>query len=484
MLRSVVALLATATLAGCSLAGSGSGKAGGPAPKQRAFTGVVSIRYGAADPGIVQGEFFTELARVSHGHVRAVPVAYDTRAPDGDQRVARDLIAGKLDVADIATRAWESLGVGAMQAFQSPFLITSDALLDRATADPRVTGPLLRSLAPLGVTGLAIQPVGVRYLFSSHAPLSSLVALAGARVRVSTSRLSDQIMRALRARPTSAIRNEDAVVAALESGRLDAVESNLHSAVNSGYIAAAPYISSPIFVKANATVANSARLRALGPQIVAWVRTAAERAAARVREQDGAIDWEAACGGGLRVTPSTPAQIDALQRALFGVHAGLDGDAVAALAIDRIGLLAVRAPAADRWAQCGDGARAASPTRPLDGAYEFDISPADEARVGASPGNDGHFRVEIGNGRYALLHSGTGGDPRRVAWDFERDPVEVGSVLIAGDVATLRPETALVERSRPKVYRFALFRDRLRWTHVSGTPDFLMSAHPWRKLGG
>ena len=57
-------------------------------------------------------------------------------------------------------------------------------------------------------------------------------------------------------------------------------------------------------------------------------------------------------------------------------------------------------------------------------------------------------------------------------------------MLIAGDVATLRPETALVDRSRPKVYRFAVFRDRLRWTHVSGTPDFLMSAHPWRKLGG
>jgi TRAP-type C4-dicarboxylate transport system substrate-binding protein len=484
MVRSVVALLATTTLAGCSLAGGGSGKAGGSAPKQRAFAGVVTIRYGAADPGIVQPEFFAELARVSHGHVRAVPVAYDTRAPDSDQRVARDLIAGKLDVADVATRAWEVFGVGGMRAFQSPFLISSDALLDRATADPRVAGPLLRSLAPLGVTGLAIVPVGVRYLFSSHAPLSSPEALAGARVRVSTSRLSDEIMRELRARPTSAIRNEGPVVAALERGRLDAVEADMHAAVNSGYIAAAPYVSAPIFAKANATVTNSARLRALGPQVTAWVRTAAERAAAQVREQDAAVDWEAACGGGLRVTPSTPAQIDALQRALFGVHAGLDGDAEAALAIDRIGLLAVRAPAGDRWAQCGDGARAASATRALDGAYEFDISPADEARVGAARGNDGHYRVEIGNGRYALLHSGTGGDPRRGAWDFERDPVEVGSVLIAGDVATLRPETALVERSRPKVYRFALFRDRLSWTHVSGTPDFLMSAHPWRKLGG
>ena len=395
-----------------SLAGGGRAGRGWPR-QQRTFTGVVTIRYGAADPGIVQGEFFAELARVSHGHVRAVPVSYDTRAPDGDQRVARDLIAGKLDVADVATRAWESLGVGAMRAFQSPFLITSDALLDRATADPRVTGPLLRSLAPLGVTGLAIQPTGVRYLFSSHAPLNSPEALAGARVRVSTSRLSDQIMRALRARPTSVIRNEDAVVAALERGRLDAVESNMHSAVNSGYVAAAPYISSPIFVKANATMANSARLRTLGPQIVAWVRTAAERAAARVREQDASIDWEAACGGGLRVTPSTPAYIDALQRALFGVHVGLDGDPVAALAIDRIGLLAVPRR------QATDGRSAATARRPprpparSTARYEFDISQADEARVGASPGNDGHYRVEIGNGRYALLHSGTRGDPRR-----------------------------------------------------------------------
>jgi hypothetical protein len=166
------------------------------------------------------------------------------------------------------------------------------------------------------------------------------------------------------------------------------------------------------------------------------------------------------------------------------VHAGLDGDIAASLAIDRIGRLAVHAPAADRWAHCGNGAPAASPTRTLDGAYEFDISRADEARVGASAGNDGHYRVEIGNGRYALLHSGSGPAQRHGAWDFARDPVEVGSVLVAGDVATLRPETSLVERSRPKTYRFALFRDRLRWTHVSGTPDFLMTAHAWRKLGG
>jgi len=127
--------------------------------------------------------------------------------------------------------------------------------------------------------------------------------------------------------------------------------------------------------------------------------------------------------------------------------------------------MAVRERVTDAWARCEP--RAAASTTVLDGAYEVTISEADAARAGWTPGNAGPFRLEIGHGRYAIFHTGPA-DPEWPDWDFSRDPVEVGSVLLRGDTALFRPETAIRVGSRPATFRFELFRDRVRWRHVSG----------------
>jgi TRAP-type C4-dicarboxylate transport system substrate-binding protein len=73
------------------------------------------------------------------------------------------------------------------------------------------------------VIGLAVVPRGVRHLFAADRPLDSPRAFAGARIGVQESATTDDILRSLRARPTTAIRNGPEVVVALQSGRLDAV---------------------------------------------------------------------------------------------------------------------------------------------------------------------------------------------------------------------------------------------------------------------
>ena len=103
-------------------------------------------------------------------------------------------------------------------------------------------------------------------------------------------------------------------------------------------------------------------------------------------------------------SPSAPAQLDALHAAVLDVHAGLDGDSTAALAIDRMGLMAVHERVTDPWARCGP--RGDAPTTVLDGAYEVTVSEADAARAGWPPGNAGSFGLEVGHGRYAIFHSG------------------------------------------------------------------------------
>ena len=474
-MRLLAALICCSAFAGCSL-GSGAGKAGGPPPSPAASRTAV-VRFAGADPESCRRRSPASFARVSGGRLRAQVVRYDENAADVDLRIGRDVMGGRIDVASVAARAWDSLGATGFAAFQSPFLLTSDALLDQATADPRVARPLLDSLALMHVTGLALAPIGVRFLFARE-PLDGPAAFAGATVRINASRTTDDILRSLGARPSTTPPSGPPIVEAVHAGRLDAIEADMRNATGHGYVSAVPHVNSPLFAKVNALVANSARLEALGPGAAVDPRGGGA-SSRRAAGGDDRMSWAAACGGGLKPRPATPQQLDALHVALLEVHSALDGNAAAALAIDRIGALAVRTRAADPWMQCGRRAQERSPTAEIDGAYEFSVTATSAAEVGLEPGNDGGYRVEFGHGRYAVFHAGPA-DPEWPGWDFARDPVEIGSVLVRGDVATLRPETSIVKGSVVKRYRFERFRDRLRWHH--GTGDALMTVTPWRRV--
>src|SRR5688572_17794830 len=190
-MRIVLCVLALA-LGGCSL-GGGPSDDGKRAPASTTSGRTVTVHF-AGESGLLRTSFVEVLERVSGGRLRVVSPRYERGDADDDGRIARDVVRGRLDVAEVSARAWETLGVTSLRAFQSPFLLTSDALLDRATSDPRVTQPLLRSLAGLDVTGLAFAPAGVRYLFSAREPLSTPRAFAGARIRIEASLTGEDIL--------------------------------------------------------------------------------------------------------------------------------------------------------------------------------------------------------------------------------------------------------------------------------------------------
>jgi TRAP-type C4-dicarboxylate transport system substrate-binding protein len=473
-----LAVLLALLLAGCSL---GGGKSGGPRATAEAPK-TVTLRFASADDGAVTGTFISELSRVSGGRLRAVAVPYDDLAPDIDQRIAHDVAAGKLDVADVAVRAWESLGVTGLRAFQSPWLISSDALLDRALADERVTKPLLSSLRGADVVGLALSGRGVRYLFARK-PLDRPDAFAGARVRVNAGDLTANLMAVLGASATTDVRSGPAVAAALRAGRLDAVESNMRMAVANDYVRAAPYLSPPLYAKTMSLVVGAARLRTLPAGAEGWLRMAAARAASAQAAGDDRNGWVGACAIGLKPAVVSPARLDALHEAVFAIDTQLDADPASALAIDRIGLLATEVPERDGWARCG-GPEPESPTKALDGVYETALTQDDLNRTGTEPGNDGDYRIVVAHGRIVTLHLSDPPQPDWPGWDFARDPVAVGFVRLDGDKALMRPATSIRVGSVPDGFRFELFRDRLRWRAVDGFPDdAVFTRHPWKKVG-
>ena len=87
--------------------------------------------------------FANLVNRESGGHLRLRTAPYGYDSASVDQTIAADLKKGKVDVADVGSRAWESLGISAFRAYQEPFLIGSRELLDAT-----VTGAIGSTIPP------------------------------------------------------------------------------------------------------------------------------------------------------------------------------------------------------------------------------------------------------------------------------------------------------------------------------------------------
>jgi TRAP-type C4-dicarboxylate transport system substrate-binding protein len=480
-----LALIGVLAAAGCS--GRGAGKSGG-AP-EAAPAGTITLTFASGEPRPVDRAFVTLVAKYSGGHLKLHTSYYNARSTSVDVRLAAALAAGKLDVGDVASRAWESQGVGAFRAFQVPFLVTSRALLDRAVTGPAAAG-MLAALKPAKVTGLAIVPTGIRYLLSTR-PMTGPAQFYGAKIRVNESTTSSEVIQALGAKPVTTIASGPAAVQALRDGRLTAIEADPNSAMMNGYLQVAPYVlvNAPLYAKTTTLAVSSAALARLPAAAAGWLREAAVQAAAsQAASTSDRVHWASMCGQGAKPLAATPSHFRALQAAEASTYADVAGDPTTTLATDRIGGLATTEPRMDPWATCHGVGAAGSPTKALDGRYGTTFTQAEVVASGdcADCGNAGTFTLTIQDGRYALFHPvQLHNNPSESAVGFFRDwrpsdPVEVGSVFINGNRATLVPEVNQQNGSAPATYTFELFRGLLTWHVVSG--QGWDSVRPWKRL--
>jgi hypothetical protein len=351
-----------------------------------------------------------------------------------------------------------------------------------------VAAGLLATLKPTGITGLAIAPDSIRYLYSTR-PLTTIAQFSGARIRINDSATTGEVLRALGATPVTDIRVGPATVQALRDGTLTAVESNPYSAMENGYVQVAPYVvvNVPLFAKTTTFAVNSAQLARLPARDADWLRLAAQQAAAT--EATSATDrasWGALCGQGLKPLALTGPQLTALQNGEAPTYNDLASNPPTALAVNRIGGLATTQPRMDTWATCHGVGVAGSPTKVLDGTYEFTITQAAAAASGL--GDAGTGVVVIHDGRYAGHGVGppsTPGNPNDPnvaffkAW-LPGDPSEVGTVSITGNQVTFVPETSQPQGSVPTTATFELFNGLLTWHLLSG--QGIDGNPPWRKL--
>ncbi|CCK25666.1 TRAP dicarboxylate transporter-DctP subunit [Streptomyces davaonensis JCM 4913] len=349
--RLAAAVLGLTLAAGCSTGGAAD-KAGGVEP--------VTLTVGTAEQSDspVSGqlkEFVRLVDHRSHGALRlqAVWEAQDPPGDDWDQQALRRVVQGRLDAGVIPARSWDTEGVTSLRALQAPFLVTSDALVERVVTDP-LAEDMLAGLERRGVVGLALLPEGLRHPFAYHRPLRGPDDYRGAAVRVPRSQVTHDLFEALGAFPDDY--PGDAFGDAVDAGILDAAEStfawsgNLHTpTIATGNVT--------FFPKVNVIAVNRAVWQGLtdGQRSTLRQAAAAARDWALANAPSDEQDAKTHCAAGGRVVHASPAQLAALERAVAPVYAFLERDARTKAFIQRIRTLKNSLPAADPPTPCGDG---------------------------------------------------------------------------------------------------------------------------------
>ena len=296
---------------------------------------------GNSDPTNDDELFFArEAARLSGGtlQISLRSELYGER-PDKERRVARDLQAGRLPLAWDATRAWDTEGVTSFQGLQAPFLIDSVALMERVIASP-LAAQVASGLGSKGVTGLGLAAINLRRPLGARKPFTSLADFQGAKLNVVTSRISENILRALGATPVD-VGGGEVLGNALRSGKVDAAETAIDVVFRNGYAQVAKYMSSnvvlfPKFASIDANAAMLAALPAAERDALAMAAAATgPHSAARLKALEAA-DAAALCKQGIRFASATQAELDALLAAEQPVYDALSTDPVSASVINGV----------------------------------------------------------------------------------------------------------------------------------------------------
>ena len=224
----LAAAVATAAVVGCG--SSSSDRVGGdPTPKPV----VLALASHNADPTLQ--DWADAVARESHGLVRIrLRTGWRGRQADYERGTIADVRAGRLDMAAIPARAFDTLGVDSFQALLAPFEVDSYAL-EREVLAGELPARLLGGVKPLGVTGVALLPGPMEKLLSITKPLLAPADYEIPRpIGVGRSRLAAATFRVLGTKTTDLAAKGDVFrFAAMEQGVADVV-ANHYQLVTAG----------------------------------------------------------------------------------------------------------------------------------------------------------------------------------------------------------------------------------------------------------
>jgi TRAP-type C4-dicarboxylate transport system substrate-binding protein len=449
--------LAWLVLSALALAAAGCGggtKAGGAAPSNTVVLTVATHESGDRD----LKEYIAAVSRLSAGSIKLeLGENWRHQDIDYDRGTVADVRVGKVDLAKVAVRSLDKLGVNAFEAVTAPFLVDGLALEQKLLAS-QLPGKMLPSIHRLGVEGLAMLPGELRRPFGLTRRLLKPSDYRDAVIGIRPSLLSATTFRALGASPRGYVPGElppfvfdgaEIDLVTLEGNEYDIEGSSLTA--NFAFWPKAFVVVANRKVLAKLTEAQRDILRRAG-------RKALAPAIARLRNEDRVEAGILCRRGRMTFVTVTPPQVAALRAAVRPVYAQLVSNPKTRSFIREIQAMK-RKSSPERVVSCFTPPSPQKAATLLDGTWEMTASRAVAGEVDA-----GHYRMILKRGRVFAIR------PRK----------DTGTFSIRGDKIYFRfPE------GEYGVYRWNLFRDTLTLRYIPGreegapNPTFA----PWRRVG-
>jgi TRAP-type C4-dicarboxylate transport system substrate-binding protein len=480
----VLAAAVVVLVVGCG-GGTGADKAGGSRP-------VVLQMADGYDPSLelepAVASFVQRVHELSHSSLRIRVVDdWAGNRPGFEQQIVRAVAADKADLAWVGTRVFDTLGVDSFQALTAPMLIDSYAL-EQAVIASNIPALMLKSLEPLGVSGLAVLGGGMRKPIAVRHPLLRPVEWHGIRFSVIRSRGQTLAIRALGAETTDV----------WGSGRQDAVAQHRVDGFEMHYYlwnfviepSVVPYVAANVnlWPETAALLMNPHRLSKLSDSQQRWLRQAAADAARRstsLFENEQPI-MTSLCRQGARFTNASPADLAALRQTFATVYAILGRDAQTKAYIARIEELK-RNTRAERSPSIAPRCTGRLHTRPataparndpavLNGVYRLTLTDAELEAAGPPAA---HSRPSFGGVITLTLRDGS--------YRFQpRTPPEcTGTYAVSANTVRFRVHPASYCQGVVTA-RWSLAGAQLRLRVLSSTNPYdkvVWGAKPWKNIG-
>jgi TRAP-type C4-dicarboxylate transport system substrate-binding protein len=452
-----LAWLVASALAACAAVGCSAGTKAGGRPLPHPI--VLSIANHETE-GRDLAEYIAAVDGLSQGSIQLERhEGWRSALADYDRATLADVRAGRIDLAKIAVRSLDTVGVTDFQALTAPFLVDSIALERTVLASP-LGDEMLAGLARTGVVGVAVVPGEPRRPFGQRRRFVAPSAYRGALFGIGPSRLSRETLEALGAKPRT-------YVAGQLPYAFDGAELDLATIEGQGDATSVTTLTGNVVLwpRAFVIVANRKVFASLTTQQRETLRDAGREALGpatrrlRIEERDEA---GILCRRDhATLLQATSRELAELRAAVRPVYATLERSAITRARIRQIESMKRRLPP-ETAVRCGlPGAARQRSTTPLDGTWEMTA----DARYGI---DGGRYRLVLRHGRWRFNHlsapkwgglgvfSVRGGDTLRVHFSDGSDAI----------------------------YRWNVFRETLTLLYTSehvGAPNPTYA--PWHRVG-
>jgi TRAP-type transport system periplasmic protein len=429
------------------------------------------------------GAWADAVEKLSDGSIR-IQVSNSWRQGESnyEQATLRDVGRGKVDLAIVAARAYDEVGVTSFQPLVAPMLIESRELERRVLRDDDIVGRALAGTEKLGLTGLALLPTELRRPVGLTRALATPEDYEGASVYTREGQTARATFETLGARPVhKPLEQWFESVDGAEVG-VPAVRGRPELARGGAQITA----NVVLWPQPMTIVMNQDAFDELSETQQTALRDAVENAFERTSRLVSVFaeeDLDALCRIGPELVEATPSQVSALRNAVEPVYRMIERGPGNADAIGRIREL--KGDAQPETVSCSNEPTAPADTGDaapeLEGTYRTNLT---EKELAESPLLYDEGEVNDENWGELTLRLSNG----RVRFTQHNDRAEFatsGTYTTRGDVIKLHFD-ALGETWG---YRWSLYRGTLKLERDEslGTPPELhaptpLLVNPWRRI--